>query len=250
MTDLKRTEAYRTELAAERERTAFLQEFIRKMSHDCRTPLSVINANVYLLERITDSERQKLCLEAIRKQALQLETYVENILAVSRLEGDPELTYETFDVNELFRDIESDFQLLVEQKNLCLTLDLNNALPPIFADWAELRHALVNLVENAVRYTPEGGNILLQTNLQDNHIVMTVQDTGIGISAGELPLIFNHFYRTNVARQMVADGTGLGLAIVKQIVALHSGSIEAESTPGQGSLFRVRFPVPRRRSTS
>jgi two-component system phosphate regulon sensor histidine kinase PhoR len=250
MTHHKRATAYRTELAAERERTAFLQEFIRKMSHDCRTPLSVINANVYLLEHITDAERQKLYLAAIRKQALQLETYFQNMLAVSRLESNPELTYESFDVNQLFRDIESDFHLLVEQKNLSLTLDLNNALPPIFADWTELRHALVNLVENAVRYTPEGGSIFLQTTLQDNYIVMTVQDTGIGISTGELPLIFNHFYRTQMARQMVADGTGLGLAIVKQIVALHGGSIEAESAPGQGSLFRIRFPVPRRRSAS
>jgi two-component system, OmpR family, phosphate regulon sensor histidine kinase PhoR len=250
MTNHKRAEAYRLELAAEREKTAFLQEFIRKMSHDCRTPLTVINTNLYLLERSANSDSQKLYLAAIQKQAMQLETYIQNILAISRMESNPELAYETFDVNQMFKDIESDFHILAEQKNLCLTLNLFNALPPIRADQTELRHALTNLVENAVRYTPAGGTIFLQTGLQDNHIVMTVQDTGIGISLGELSLIFTPFYRTHRARQMDSNGTGLGLAIVKQIVNLHGGSIDVQSTPGEGSLFRIQFPISDKSSVS
>jgi signal transduction histidine kinase len=243
MTDHKRAEAYRMELAAEQERTAFLQEFIRKMSHDCRTPLSIINTNLYFLERTTDSDHQKRYLEAIRSQTSQLETFVQNILEVSRLESNPELAYQAIDINQLFREIANDFYASAKQKNISIMLDLNNALPLISADKAELKHALVNLVENAVRYTPTGGSISLETNVQSNHVCIAVHDTGIGISSEELPLIFDHFYRTTTAQQMDSDGTGLGLAIVRQIVTLHGGSLEVESTPGQGSLFRIRLPI-------
>jgi signal transduction histidine kinase len=102
---------------------------------------------------------------------------------------------------------------------------------------------MVNLVENAIKYTPEMGSVVVRTRLDDTMIITEITDTGIGINQDDLLHIFDRFFRANAARSVDIPGTGLGLAIVKRIVDMHSGRIEVESTPGKGSLFRVLLPL-------
>ena len=116
-------------------------------------------------------------------------------------------------------------------------------LPPIRADETRLQEILYNLLDNAVKYSREGGEIRLRARKRDGEIVISVGDTGVGIRQEDLPRIFERFYRADKARSREVGGTGLGLSIVKHIAQLHGGSVEAESEPGQGTTIRVVIPM-------
>ena len=116
-------------------------------------------------------------------------------------------------------------------------------MPTVPGDEDELYRAMINLVENAFNYTPEGGMVAIDTFTHEQHAVAKVSDTGIGISEAELPHIFDRFYRSEQAKADVKSGSGLGLAIVKRVIDLHHGTIEVKSVPGKGTTFAVRLPV-------
>src|SRR5262249_41932181 len=136
-----------------------------------------------------------------------------------------------------------ELQPAAEKKNLKTTLNLDKNMPSVLADTDELHRALVNLVENALNYTPEGGAITIDTFTQKRYAVAQVSDTGIGISEAELPHIFDRFYRSERAKVAVKTGTGLGLAIAKRVIDLHQGTIEVKSMLGKGTTFQVWLPV-------
>lgn len=243
ITERKQIETQRLELALTQERIELLTEFLGNISHDLKTPLSVINNSLYLLERINDPERQKDKVNIIKQQTRLLEKYIQDILTISRLEHSPQLERKPVDLNQLLRDILHRLLPSAERKHLQTTLDLAASLPIIIGSERELDRVLVNLVENAVNYTPHTGSICLRTQAQASSAVIEIIDTGIGISSNDLPRIFERFYRADKARSTEEGGTGLGLAIVKKIIDLHGGSIEVESQPGKGSTFRVRLPL-------
>lgn len=243
ITERKQTEQQRLELAIARERTDLLRELITNLSHDLKTPLSVINSSTYLLERVTAPDKQKQQLAIITAQTRHLAKLIQDILALAELDSTSELVFRPLDVNRVFHDIELRFRSVTEQKQLTMVLELVPTLPSIQADEGELQRALLNLVENAVHYTPAGGVISLFTYQHDDSLVVEVRDTGIGISEVDLPHIFERFYRADKARSTDTGGAGLGLAIVKQIVDLHRGRITVESTLGAGSTFRVFLPL-------
>jgi signal transduction histidine kinase len=116
-------------------------------------------------------------------------------------------------------------------------------LPAVQGDQEQLRRMLMNLIENAVNYTPVGGQISIQTALIDERVGLEVSDSGIGIAAEELPQIFDRFYRATNARSSANSGTGLGLAIVKKIVDMHAATIEVHSAAGEGTRFQIQFPA-------
>jgi signal transduction histidine kinase len=242
--ELLAREEERLQLAVEQERVKLLEQFISSMSHDLKTPLSVIYTNLYLLERSTDSEKQPQRLETIKSQTQHLERLIQDILTMSRLERDTEFSHRPFDLNRLLKTIHYNFVTRAEQGQLTLSLELDDSLSPVQGAEDVIHTALVNLVENAVSYTPGGGVITLRTYKNGAGTVAEVQDTGIGIDAEDLPHIFDQFYRADRARGAEKGGTGLGLAIAKKIVEIHGGTIKVESTPGQGSRFKMYFPVP------
>jgi signal transduction histidine kinase len=227
----------------ERERVNVLRESITSISHDLRTPLSIINSSLYLLEHITDPEMQKDKLQSIKLQTALLEQRIEEILLSARLENTPEVSRSPVNFSRLVASILQSLYPIAERRHLTIVTDLQFNLPDVLGDQTEFERILDNLIRNAIAYTPDGGSIELRTFVQDNRVGVEVSDTGIGISEDDLPYIFDHFFRVDKSRSMDKRGMGLGLAIVKRIVEMHDGTIEVESTVGQGSLFRVLLPT-------
>ncbi len=238
----KQVEQQRLELALERERTTLLREFIGNISHDFKTPLTIINTSLYLFEKLTDPAKQKSRLEVIKQQIVHLDRLIQDILTASKLDYTIELTCTSVDVNALIRNLATLFQPLAEKKNLQLHLNLAADLPPLFADEEKLYDAIENLIGNALRYTLDTGQVTIQTYQQGQGTVILISDTGIGINEEDLPHIFERFFRADRARATEKGGTGLGLAIAKQVIDLHHGQITVESKPGLGSTFTVTFP--------
>jgi len=242
LTQQRQLEAERLEAALDKERAKVLTEFISNLSHDLKTPLSIIESSLYLLERIDDPTRQKAKIENIRDQTLLLEKLIQSVLTMSRLDEGHELTFSPLDLNQVMTELERSMRPAAERKTQILMLDLQPDLPPILASESELYRVIVNLIENALNYTPESGTITLRTYLQGETAIAEVQDTGMGIDPEILSHIFDRFFRAKTAR-FSARGTGLGLAIVKRIMELHGGKAEVESTVGVGSTFRISLPL-------
>lgn len=243
ITSHKEAEAQRLQLALEKEKSRLLGELISDLSHDLKTPLSIINTGLYLLEKLTDPEKQRNKIEAIQTQVTRLDKIIEDILTSAKLDRIHELTFKSLDFNRLIQAIERDFTPKAEVKNITLIADQCSEDLIILANEISIQRALVNLVENALNYTPDGGRIVIRSHVQGKSVVIEVQDTGIGIDAADLPHIFDRFYRADQARNTRTGGTGLGLAITRKIVELHGGIIEVESERGKGTIFRMLLPL-------
>ena len=246
ITARKQAEQQRLELALANKRVELLTEFLGNMSHDLKTPLTVINTSLYLLKQVREPDKQESQLKKINDQTQLLEKYIQDILTISRLDHTQSLVPDAMtavNLNTLIHKVEDELRPSAERKNLKTRLDLDVNLPSIPGDEDELYRAMINLLENAFNYTPDGGMVSIATFWQDHYVVAKVSDTGIGISEAELPHIFERFYRSANAKASVKSGSGLGLAIVKRVIDLHHGSIEVESIPGKSTTFAVRLPV-------
>ncbi len=243
LSDRFRAEQHRVELAVEKERLDRMRTFISNVSHDLKTPVTVIQTSLFLIERYTDPQRRLEKIQLIREQINLLSRMIQDLLMISRLDYLPELNRDTVDVNDLIHQVEEQFHALVEKKHLHLSLHLDPDLPPLSADREALGRALTNLIENAVNYTPEGRSIHVHTQRQDTVVAMTIADEGMGIQPDDLPHIFNRYFRSQQAREIVNTGSGLGLTIVHRVVEMHGGRVEVDSTPGVGSTFRLVLPL-------
>ncbi|MCX7732943.1 MAG: ATP-binding protein [candidate division WOR-3 bacterium] len=226
-------------------RTAEMKrDFIQNVSHELRTPLTAIKGYVETLSETVTGQEQTY-LNIIKRHTDRLIRIVQDLMTLSRLETDQlVLEKEKTSVRELITDAVTACRPLLERKRLELKLDLPEPDVSIWGDRLYLEQALVNLLENAVRYT-EKGWIKVSGRFENNDLYLTVEDTGIGIPAEHLPRIFERFYVVDRGRSRQSGGTGLGLAIVKHIVSLHNGEIRVESTPGVGSKFTLILPVVR-----
>lgn len=246
ITHLKETERQAHDLAIERERIQVLKEFIANISHDLRTPLTVINTSLYLLEKLTDPQKQQDKLLIIKQQAALLERLIVDILTMFRLENIGKPLHRPVNCNDLLLNICENLQTSAREKQIMMTINLAKNLPKLQGDQDDLHRMLANLVQNAIAYTPDGGKVIITTYLHEptNSFVAEIADTGKGISLNDLPHIFDHFYRVDKARSVEtgSGSTGLGLSIAKRIVELHGGKIEVESILGEGSIFRVFLP--------
>lgn len=243
LTERQLAEKERVEMAVEKERLDLIRAFISNITHDLKTPLTIIQTSLYLIERHTDPEKRQEKIEMIRTQAILLNRLIQDLLTISRLDYLPELNRDTIDLNELVQQVEEQLRLPVEKKRQNVQVQLDPAMPPINADREALSRAVTNLLENAVNYTPEEHSISLRTGQHDNFAVVIVADTGIGIEPEVLPFIFNRFYRSPQARETTTSGSGLGLAIVHRVAEMHGGRVEVESMVGQGSTFRLFLPL-------
>lgn len=243
VTDIKQAEIRKLEVAIAQERVNLLREFISDASHDLKTPLSIILTKSQLIRTSPDPDRRTYHLDALERQVLHLRRIIDDLLTMSRLDTGLDVVFQSVNIDLVLDEVISELQALIAEKNIQLTTEYLSNCPPILAVESELYRALVNLVENAIHYTPADGSITIRSQMQQDTIAVEIIDTGIGIAAADIDRIFERFYRASDARSVDSGGTGLGLAIVKKVIELHNGDIEVESEPGHGSTFRVILPL-------
>jgi len=221
------------------------REFVANVSHELRTPLSVFKGYVEQLTDIPDMARKEQAgvFAVLHRHSERLTALVEDLLVLARLESRPdELTRESIDVPAFLKDLSRDFELRAEKKGVTLRVEVNPGVPPLKADRLRMDQVFANLVDNALKFTPEGGVITLGAVSSGTETELWVRDTGQGILSSHLPHIFERFYRVDKSRSREIGGTGLGLSIVKHIARAHGGSVEAESIFGKGTTIRLRLP--------
>lgn len=237
ITSRKQAENQRLQLAVEQEKVRVLEQFIQDASHDLKTPLAVITTNLFLIRNAkspTDIPRR---LQVIELHVGLLERIIDDLLTMARLDNRRTLEIRPVDLNGVLRIIQDGLQSLATEKEHELTLILDPLVPSVMGDEAALHRALMNVIENALLYTPPKGQVQVKTYLDQPYVVVEVSDTGIGISEADLPRIFNRFFRANPARTQ--SGTGLGLPIVKRAIEAHGGKIELTSELNQGTTFKI-----------
>ncbi len=260
ITERQRAQQQALELTLEREKIKMLEQFISDTSHDLRTPIATLNASAYVFEKLSqkiaeasaqkDDESLVRTLSQLSERARSLQVtarrlarIVEGMFDMARLDGLTTFTLSRTDLNTVVaRALESYFAD-AEQAGCALHFAPCEQRLPVFLNEVEFGRVVHNLVENALQYTPRGGQISVSTYAQSGAAIFEVRDTGIGIAADELPHIFERFYRTDKARSTHTGGAGLGLAIAKKIVEAHRGRIAVESQPERGTTFRVFLPI-------
>jgi len=220
-------------------------EFVSSVSHEMKTPLASVRAYVELLADgdAEDEATREEFLGVIHSQTERLQRLIDNLLNLSRIEaGVVEVNKAPRSLNELLEETINLLQPAAAHKRMELVTDLSPLYLGVLADRDTLLQAAINLVSNALKYTPEGGRVTVRSRLYDESVVFEVQDTGVGLTPEDKQKVFEKFYRVKKDQQMAA-GTGLGLPLVKHIVEdVHGGRIEVDSEPGQGSTFRIILP--------
>jgi signal transduction histidine kinase len=228
-----------------------LHRFTADASHELKTPLMVLRAGVEraLVHPGTPPEILQ-SLDETLAQINQMTEMVESLLTLARAdEGRAPLAVEPCDLRELVADVAETAGILGESAGVTAVHSLPDAPVRLAVDPHRIREMLLNMVTNAIKYTPQGGSIALGLEEDDESVILSVRDTGVGIAPGDLPHVFERFWRADQARTRTGErpGVGLGLAITKWIVEAHGGSITVQSRPGRGSIFTVRLPkVPPR----
>ena len=222
------------------------QDFVANVSHEFRTPLTAIQgfAETLLSGALEDKENSRRFLGIIRDHAVRLGRLTEELLRLSQIEARKlDLEFRPINLKSLIAGCVETAHFEASQKGITLEIRSKDGLPTVQADSSMLREAIQNLLDNAVRYTPSGGRVTVETSSHGNEVQIAVRDTGIGIPKDEQQRIFERFYRVDPARSRELGGTGLGLSIAKHLVESHGGRIEVESEVGKGSTFRVILPA-------
>jgi signal transduction histidine kinase len=221
--------------------------FLTTVSHELKTPLTCIIAYAEFLrqdETSIEPEQRRTFSRILYDQAARLLDLVNDIMDLSRLEGGAiRLNLASTPINEVVESCVTALETLAVRKGIRLEQKLATGLPDIPIDASKLRQVIVNLLNNAVKFTETGGTIEIGTRMLEDHVVVEVTDSGIGIPARDLNRIFDLFTRSDVAVNRQYEGLGLGLHLVKRLVELHGGRIWVESTPGKGSRFYFSLPI-------
>jgi PAS domain S-box-containing protein len=218
--------------------------FFSNISHEFRTPLTLITGPVQELQRLlADADRQvREELEVIGRNGLRLGKLVNTLLDFSRIEaGRMQASYEPADVAQATAELASIFRSAIDRAGLAFDVDCPPLSEPVYLDRGMWEKVVLNLLSNALKFTFDG-SIRIATRAEDGEAVVTVADTGIGISEQEMPRLFERFHRIENARSRSNEGSGIGLALVQELIQLHSGTITASSTEGAGTTFTIRLP--------
>ena len=233
------------QMAAKLEQVEVMRrQLIGDVSHELRTPLTTIKGSMEgLMDGVLPANEETF--HGIYREADRLQKLVSDLQELSRVEaGAYELEFKPVDVIDLVTATVNRLALQFEEKGVILEIDVPNGLPKVKADEDRIGQVLLNLVGNALQYTPSGGKVKVATTHHDNEIITSVSDTGIGLSAEHLEYIFTRFYRIDKSRSRVGGGSGIGLTIAKYLVEAHGGRIWVESPgSGKGSTFIFTLPI-------
>ena len=221
-------------------------DFVANVSHEIKTPLTNIIGFVETLGegKVSDQETRRRFLATIRENALRLNRLVNDLLTLSNIElGEAKLHLEDVDPTDVLESVLSMMSGVLKEKNLHIGRSITEHLPSIQGDRDRLSQILINILDNAVKYTPEGGTITIEASRMAQEVVIRISDTGIGIPKSEIPKLGERFYRVDKARSRQLGGTGLGLSIVKHLMKAHGGRMIIDSNPGKGTTVSLYFPV-------
>ncbi len=221
------------------------RDFVAQVAHELRTPLTNISLNVETAvdDGEEDPEIRGRCLNVITQETQRLAQLVNDMLSVSEVEaGSMTLRHDDIRLDVLFQDLLTDFEQQALDKQIRLNFDLPPKLPVIHGDRDKLAISLHNLMGNAIKYTPPGGEVVVSVAVENDRISIAFKDKGIGIDKDELDKVFERFYRAKDSRVSQITGTGLGLPIAREIVRRHGGDIEVSSELNQGSTFTINLP--------
>lgn len=221
-----------------------LRQFTADASHELRTPLSIIRGEAEVaLSQNRDEAEYRESLAIVHDEARRLSQMVDDMLALARADDRQQgLKIEEFYLNDLVEECVKSSQVLALAKSIVLTLDPATDIT-FRGDESLIRRMIVNLLNNAIKYTPAGGHVSVKLTSGDTRIEIVVADTGVGIPADSTSRIFERFYRADRARSRSDGGTGLGLSIAKRVADAHNGSINLDSKPGVGSTFTISLPI-------
>ena len=219
------------------------KDLIDNISHELRTPLTSIKGYTETMEGANEKEREKY-IQIIKRNTERLISMVDDLLSLSELEDKGgKMQIEKVNLEEIMKNMRKIFEPAIKKKKLRLNFNIQQDIPDIEADSYKIEQMLINLIDNAIKYTEKGEINILVENTTASKVKIEVADTGIGIKKEELNSIFERFYVVNKARSRQYGGTGLGLSIVKHIVMLHKGEIEIDSQLGVGTRLAVMLPV-------
>lgn len=221
------------------------REFVANASHELRTPLASIKAYAETLAGgPVPSAEAKDFISEIESNAERMAKLVDDLLDLSALEsGRMPPAYEPLELGGVAAEAAAGLKPLAARKQIVLRVGPFHDLPRVRADRGQIKQVLVNLLDNAVKYTPERGLVRLEGRSDGRTVTVLIEDDGAGIPAEHLPRVFERFYRADKARSRDMGGTGLGLSIVKHIIEAHGGAVAAESEPGRGSRFSFTLPA-------
>jgi two-component system phosphate regulon sensor histidine kinase PhoR len=220
-------------------------QFVDTATHELRTPLANIKAyaETLALAEMIDVEQQKQFLNTINSEATRLARFVDDLLSVSSMElGSLSLNKQVTDLTRMLNEVVSKVRPQIEEKKQTFEVVFPEKMPEPEFDKDKIAALLVNLLGNAVKYTPPGGRVTFRVNVTDHQIELNIEDTGVGISEEELPKVFDKFFRSQDPRVQEQTGTGIGLALAQEVVRLHGGQITVESEINKGSTFTVLLP--------
>ncbi|MDO4224582.1 MAG: HAMP domain-containing sensor histidine kinase, partial [Bergeyella zoohelcum] len=224
-------------------------DFINNMSHEFKTPLATISVATDSLANdkiATNPEKVKYYSQLIKQENLRMKKQVENVLNMSKLErNEVQLFLKETNVRELISKIMESFQLIVDERNGTLTKDFQATKFNVKIDEFHISNTLVNLLDNANKYSPEKPEIQVKTRNEGNWYVIEISDKGMGMESHNKSKIFEKFFREETGNIHNVKGQGLGLSYVKKIVELHKGQISVESQKGKGSTFIIKLPLLR-----
>ncbi len=219
-----------------------LRAFVADAAHELHTPLAALQANLELARDEKDVSQQTSYLKRAQEQSRRLEALVQSLLDLSRIEAkESKSEFAQVDILQLVREVGEQFASRAEQADRNFSMQLPDAVVVIQGNETQLRQVVINLLENALKFTPADGTIALALQQHGNEINLIVSDSGIGIPPEDLPHLFERFHRGRNASEY--PGNGLGLAIVKAIVNQHQGNIVAQPQEKQGSTFILSLPI-------
>lgn len=220
------------------------REFIANVSHELRTPLAGVKSVLETLEggALSDEATAREFIARADTEVDRLVRLVEELLELSRIEsGEVPMAQDTVNMDEVLRNAVVRLKHIAGQAHVELSFESNGDGGYVRGDADRLERVAINLINNAVKFTPEGGSITLTKTVSDGVMTVSVRDTGVGIDLDDIPRVFERFYKVDRSRQ--EGGTGLGLAVVKHTIEAHGGTVGVESTPGSGSTFWFRLPL-------
>ena len=219
------------------------KQFIQDASHELRTPIAIAQTNIEVLEmddKVTVKDYERL-MNILKMNLERMSTLSEKLLLLSESEQG-KANWSTVELAPLLTELTTEFKTKAGETSINLELVSIETDALVFGDVFRLKQALVNLVDNAIKYNRPGGEVKISASADDAQVVVEIKDNGIGISQSDQQRIFERFYRVDKSRSRAQGGSGLGLAIVKKIAEEHSGTVSVESTVGEGSTFRITLP--------